>query len=1248
MADVTIDELNIKVAADSNSAATALENLAQKLERLQAPIDALTRSNSGLDKFTKTLEKLSAAANAAKNLDNLDKISNAASALQSLNQLSGVADVSGYVKAIEKLARASSSVNEIAQFPDINSKVSSLITALKQFEGVNQINIAPLVNAIGKLPGLVSSINTMPDVDTGKIQELRTVLMSFQNVSDKGVTSFINAFNRLPAAITKLQNVDLGAFRRQIEGLINSLEPLTQMLQQNGVQLQAFATVLNSLRISNNVGRGADNLNTSLGNLRAGTLLTVQVLRRLVDVLADCFNVSAQYVENLNLFRVTMADSTNEAYAYAEAVNDALGIDVSDWIKYQGFFQSVAKGFGLTAQKADLMSKNLTQLSYDISSFYNLSVDTAYVKVQAGIAGELEPLRRLGFALDQATLKQVAFNHGITQAYEDMTQAQKSQLRYVAMIEQAQAIGVTGDMSRTIDSASNNMRVLTARIQQLARAVGNILLPILSEILPYLTAFVQIITEAAQSIAEFFGYQLPQFDFSGISTGYDDIADAADEATNATNKFKGSLAGVDQLNIIGSKSDKNGNGIDDTNWELDLPSYDFLNGVESRTKEIVQKIKGWIKELLPWIEAVGAAVAAIFIANKAKDFIDVVKKFPKAIEGISTVLGGNAGKTFFGIAGGLAAGATSGVLLFNSIKNLISKTGQLGNNIAQLVGGIGIAVGGIAAFIALGNPVGAVITGVIAGLGAIIGAIQGVNEEIEAQNKKITDSILYNNGGTKITDIANAFNDWADSATRVNQQTINKYNQLDNYNTKIGDVLDTLNELDGIKPDFTNIEPADAEKLIEPFNELCDYLENNLQDRTKLAAEDLTNIFANMGIGGVISKQFEDAYAEMQLLFNENLTESQKTVSGYLNKISGGEALTIDEQNSLAREYQYIMDKAALENEAYVDFTNSMKKFSELDLSNPDLIDEKTALAAFDDMKNSYSKYVESLKTLAEKELSNVATLKSNVELDYSYGKLDYSQYKEQMDLLDFTEQVAKINYNTNVDKISSAYDSVLTGVAGKLNDAAKQVAPNLWENIVAGATTGGIGFISGKQQELAETFAEAGFLNGSELYQGVLDGWDSMRETEIFTIDIDTSNIYSDVLGTIQQATNDASALPINLTAKATVDVDKDEFTKRIDEIVAGYQNANISGEGLNKSAVNEWSPTWRAPVTSPSGYARDTVNSGIDNVINFMRNDSETTFTIYNNIELDGESVGEAVNTYNTNQLYRSGGRGGSSGTY
>ncbi len=146
---------------------------------------------------------------------------------------------------------------------------------------------------------------------------------------------------------------------------------------------------------------------------------------------------SNAYVENMNLFSVTMGEAADSAFEYAEAVNKAVGIDVSEWMKYQGMFKQIASGFGVLETKANTMSKNLTQLGYDISSFYNISIEDAMQKLESGIAGEIEPMRRLGYAIDEATLKQVALAHGISLSVNSMTQGQKSQLRYIAIMEQS-------------------------------------------------------------------------------------------------------------------------------------------------------------------------------------------------------------------------------------------------------------------------------------------------------------------------------------------------------------------------------------------------------------------------------------------------------------------------------------------------------------------------------------------------------------------------------------------------------------------------------------------------------------------------------------------------------------------------------------------------------------------------------------------------------------------------------------------
>ena len=136
---------------------------------------------------------------------------------------------------------------------------------------------------------------------------------------------------------------------------------------------------------------------------------------------------------------------------------------------------TLATGFGVASDKAALMSKNLTQLGYDLSAFFNISVEDAMQKLQSGIAGEIEPLRRLGYYLSQAKLEDIAMSLGINKSVSEMIQAEKSQLRYYAIL--TQVTKAQGDMARTLVAPANQLRILKAQATQAARALGNIFIP---------------------------------------------------------------------------------------------------------------------------------------------------------------------------------------------------------------------------------------------------------------------------------------------------------------------------------------------------------------------------------------------------------------------------------------------------------------------------------------------------------------------------------------------------------------------------------------------------------------------------------------------------------------------------------------------------------------------------------------------------------------------------------------------------
>ena len=106
-------------------------------------------------------------------------------------------------------------------------------------------------------------------------------------------------------------------------------------------------------------------------------------------MVAEFTSQSNKYVEDLNLFNVAMGESAEKAKDWIDTVSQALGLDPAEMMRNMGVFNIMAKGFGLASDKAYIMSKNLTQLSYDIASFYNLSFEEAQSKLTSAFAGKI-------------------------------------------------------------------------------------------------------------------------------------------------------------------------------------------------------------------------------------------------------------------------------------------------------------------------------------------------------------------------------------------------------------------------------------------------------------------------------------------------------------------------------------------------------------------------------------------------------------------------------------------------------------------------------------------------------------------------------------------------------------------------------------------------------------------------------------------------------------------------------------------
>ncbi len=476
-------------------------------------------------------------------------------------------------------------------------------------------------------------------------------------------------------------------------------------------------------------------LGTALGTLN-NTLSFVgayYALRQVTEVIGGFVNKSTGYIETLNLFNVSLGELADEAEVFVDEFSTVLGVDPSGVRQAVGDFNSLARSFGVNADEAYHMSKNLTQLAYDMSSFRNISLEDSLAKIRSGFVGEIEPMRAVGVALDEATLQQTAYSLGIEESISDMNRLQKTQLLYYQMMQSTTYM--QGDMARTLLQPANALRILQEQFSQLARAIGNIFLPIIMKMIPYVMALTQLLTELAQKIANAFGFEIPNMDyasdaFGDISSGLTDVEDSASDANDEIKKMLGNF---DDLNVIdfGDSSDSDsGLGING-GAALDIPTtgYDALEGALTQN---LDEVKKKLEDILPIIGIIGGALLAWKTSTGVIGLLDnlglINNKASTLLETFKTIAG----------IGSIAVGVTLGLQAFEDIQNDQYFTG-IGKGIgAAIATGLGLALLGISA------PIAAIVGGIVAigfaAFATVSWAVDNMDEISANSAKKISEN----------------------------------------------------------------------------------------------------------------------------------------------------------------------------------------------------------------------------------------------------------------------------------------------------------------------------------------------------------------------------------------------------------------------------------------------------------------------------------------------------------------------------
>lgn len=683
-------------------------------------------------------------------------------------------------------------INRLADaIANLRSKgnVSAVCDSLDKLAG----SISGLKSASKGIGSVFKNIEKMSNIDvsgidftglSAKLESLKSELQPLQNLDASGlkaVGSAMNAIAKIPSINDKLDADTLDKFKKSCDSIASSLTPLASQLDKVGnafakmpPQLSKVVTQANRVTAANEKQRKSY---LSLSNQMNGfmrNMAKLVSLKAIAEYLGNAVAKFNDFYEATDLFHNAMGNLSGEADTLISKMQGLLGVDPTKAMTYMATIQSLGTSFGLTSDKAYVLSKNLTQLAYDEGSYWNKDVAETFTAMSSAISGEIEPIRRLGVDLSQARLQQELLALGFNKQVSSLSQADKAVLRYIAIMKQT--ANVQGNLAQTIQSPANQIKILKAQLDMLAKSVGSLLYPAMKSILPPLIAAVQLIREFVEWVAKLMGVKVVFTDFTKSADSVGGIGDAMDDTADSTKKaakaLKDYTMGFDELNIIdptqGSSGSGSGASAGNILGDVDLSGYDMFKQYNEEFAKQIDAIKQKIKAMLPLIATVATALAAWKLTNLITDIVDAISKM-NALKSIVLGLGvftvgvvleitgikdaienGVNGKNFAEIVLGALIGTTGAAILGKGIAQFIV-TGFGSSSVGQAIkaaGGstagaiIGAAIGGIVTGIpmfvtgvydAVKNglntlngiliPLGSTMTG--AGVGAIIGSLGG-------------------------------------------------------------------------------------------------------------------------------------------------------------------------------------------------------------------------------------------------------------------------------------------------------------------------------------------------------------------------------------------------------------------------------------------------------------------------------------------------------------------------------------------
>ena len=551
-----IDRLDINIETQSTKAVAALDTLIKKLESVSASVGKINGSN--LASFANGIEKICKASSGMSTI-NANSFKHLADGIKAI---SGI-PTSNMLKTAVNIRVLASGMNKLGAVSQNAKDLGSVANNISKLGGKN------IDKAIANMPRISKALNEMMST-LSKAPVVRENLIQMTNA----IANLSSQGTKAGTAINSAGNQGEKGFSSLNNSIGKTHTRLRSFAQTAGLFYANFFLVARGIRKAWNA------VESSMDFLETVNYFEV-AMRKLGDDAASNWQQagydSAESYANSFSDRAKQLTAKMTGYEIDSDGNATytgkknLGMNPNTVMNYQAMFAQVSESIGVAEESALNFSNALIMLGTDWASLRNTTFEQSFEKFASALAGQSRAVRAFGIDITNATLQEYAYKYGLSTAVSEMNQATKAQLRLLAMLDQSKV--AFGDMANTMNSPSNQLRMLQQNFANLARTIGNLFLPIVEKVLPYINGLVMALQRLFAWIGSLLGIEFKSINSSmgGADNGMEnfvsdteDAGDALKEADKAAKKLKNTVLGFDELNQLNDNSDSSSGGSKST------------------------------------------------------------------------------------------------------------------------------------------------------------------------------------------------------------------------------------------------------------------------------------------------------------------------------------------------------------------------------------------------------------------------------------------------------------------------------------------------------------------------------------------------------------------------------------------------------------------------------------------------------------------------------------------------------------